>query len=339
MNINKNQPSYGLEFPLSQSIVMSTLVQPFLPAYTPARAASLQIKKTSWKNIKKFIKTLDKQKLLKSKDRDGNQVVILDIDFTYDAITSFKPYRLPKKDATNSNPIANGKAPATSSDAADPSIGQTLKIQSLLQPKAKVAPIFAPSNSDPKGLYPAAELKAILTAYIDAENLVSTKNKRLITLNPLLANSLFTNTALDAQALAAGVIPRDALAERFISSCAPFHCISRVSAPEISAKPRAGAPPKITILLETRTGSKTVTKVSGVEPYFIQPQALADELRKACASSTSVDKLVGSSPRNPVMEVLVQGPQKDAVYKVLEKRGVQRGWVEVVDKTKGKKKG
>jgi len=34
----------------------------------------------------------------------------------------------------------------------------------------------------------------------------------------------------------------------------------------------------------------------------------------------------------------VQGPQKDAVVRALEKRGVHRHWVEVLDKTKGKKK-
>ncbi|KAF2810642.1 RNA binding protein-like protein Ligatin/Tma64 [Mytilinidion resinicola] len=339
MKTNKNQPSYGLEFPLSQSIVMSALVQPFLPAYTHARAASLQIKKTSWKNIKKFIKSLDKAKMLKAKDRDGNQVVILDIDFADDAFTSFKPYRLPKKDPPASALASNGKAPSAPTDSSDPSIGQKLKIQSLLHAKDKLAPIFTPSNSDPRGYYPASELKSILSAYIESENLVSPKNKRLITLNPLIANTLFTNSALDSQALAAGAIPRDVLTERFIAASAPFHVIARESPPSNdNVKPKAGAPPKIQIVLETRTGSKTVTKVHGIEPFFIQPQALADELRKACASSTSVDKLMGSSPKNPVMEILAQGPQKDAVFKALERRGVLRGWVEVVDKTKKKKK-
>ena len=38
-----------------------------------------------------------------------------------------------------------------------------------------------------------------------------------------------------------------------------------------------------------------------------------------------------------VMEVMIQGPQKDAVLKALERRGVDKRWVEVLDKTKGKK--
>ncbi|OCL14419.1 hypothetical protein AOQ84DRAFT_308906, partial [Glonium stellatum] len=219
MDLNKSQPNFGLDFPLSQSAVMSTLVQPFLPAYTPARAASLQIKKSSWKNLKKFVKYLDKQQIVKSKDRDGNEVVILDIDFKDHQIANFTPYRLPKKDTpsstTTSGPNSKPSAPL---DASDPSIGQKLKLVSLLRPKEKLAPLFAAAHADPRAFYTAAELRPILAAYIDAEHLVAPTNKRLVTLNPLLANTLFTSSpsssaaaALDAQALAAGAVPRDVL--------------------------------------------------------------------------------------------------------------------------------
>jgi translation initiation factor 2D len=83
-----------------------------------------------------------------------------------------------------------------------------------------------------------------------------------------------------------------------------------------------------------------VTKVSGLEVYFVNPRPLADELRKVCAGSTSVEPLAGGAKKTekPVEEVMVQGPQKDAVVKALEKRGVNSRWIEVLDKTKGKKK-
>ena len=335
MDNNRDHPTFGLEFPLSQSHVMSLLVQPFLPTYTSARIASLQIKKTSWKNIKKFVKYLDKQQIVKSKDRDGNEVVILDIDFNDRHVQSFVPYRLPKKDTpVSSNTIVKPAAPLSS----ESSVGQKLKLVYLLRPKEKVAPIFHASDADPRGLYTPAQLKQILTAYIEAEELVSEKNKRLIKINPQLADSLLGTSAADNAALATGTIARDALAERMVAAASPFHSILRNDGEVADAKPKAGAPPKIQILMETRSGNKTVTKVSGVEAYYIAPQPLADELRKTCAGSTSVDRLQGSSPKNPVMEVMVQGPQKDAIIKALEKRGVHRNWVEVVDKTKGKKK-
>lgn len=334
MDQNRNHPTFGLDFPLSQSKVMSLLVHPFLPTYTPARTASLQIKKTSWKNIRKFIKYLDKQQIVKSKDQNGNETVILDIDFNDRHVESFVPYRLPKKDAPASSG-ANGKPAAPLS--AESSVGQKLKLVSLLRPKEKLAPILHTSKADPRGLYTPAELKQLLLAYVEAENLVSEKNKRLIKINPQLADSLLGSSAADNAALASGAIPRDALAERMITAASPFHAILRNNEDISDSKPKAGAPPKIQILIETRSGNKTVTKVSGVEPYHIAPQPLADELRKTCAGSTSVDRLQGSSPKNPVMEVMVQGPQKDAIIKALEKRGVNKNWVEIVDKTKKKR--
>ena len=86
--------------------------------------------------------------------------------------------------------------------------------------------------------------------------------------------------------------------------------------------------------METRSGNKTATRVHNLEAFSLNPQALADELRKSCASSTSVEPFRAGKG----MEVMVQGPQRDAVIKALEKRGIAKGWVEVTDKTKGKKK-
>ena len=121
-------------------------------------------------------------------------------------------------------------------------------------------------------------------------------------------------------------------------NCSPFWAILRGDETIEQVKARAGPPPSLQIVLETRSGNKTVTRVSGVEVYHISPTGLAEELQKSCASSTSVGQLVGSSPKTPIMEVLVQGPQSAAVIKALEKRGVHRQWIEVVDKTKGKKR-
>ncbi|KAL6707030.1 hypothetical protein ACN47E_004782 [Coniothyrium glycines] len=334
MEQNKDHPTYGLEFPLSQSYVMSQLVQPFLPTYTPARVASLQIKKSSWKNLKRFIKHLDKQRIVKSKDRDGNEIVILDIDFKDRQIEGFVPYRLPKKDTSAATNSTKPAAPLS----AESSVGQRLKLISLLRPKEKLGPILQALQADPRGLYTSAELKQLLVSYAEAENLIDPKNKRLIRINPQLADALLGTSAADNAALSAGTMARDALVERMVAAASPFHTIVRNDGDVANAKPKAGAPPKIQITLETRSGNKTVTKVHGLEPYFIAPQPLADELRKICAGSTSVDKLQGSSPKAPVMEVMVQGPQKDAVLKALEKRGIHRNWVDVLDKTKGKKK-
>ena len=338
---HKSEPRQGLNFPINQSLVISNFVLPFLPIYTPAQAAALQIKKTSWKNAKKFIKALDKQKLLKSKDRDGGECVVLDIDFDEEIFTSFKPYKLPKKETqgTESGGGGGGKAIAAGGSPSDDSIGQKLQKINLSRPKEALSPIFEASNASIKALYLPTEIRPIIASYIESENLVSKKNKRLVNLNPILANAVFDgNSSLDREVIAKGSVPRDALVDRILQACSPFWIILRNNETRETVKAKSGNAPQIQITLETRSGNKTVTKLSGVEVFHINPQPLAEELQKACASSTSVGQLMGSSPKHPVQEIMVQGPQKDTVVKALEKRGVNRHWIEVLDKTKGKKK-
>lgn len=291
--------------------------------------------------MKKFIKALDKKKLLKSKDRDGGECVVLDIDFDDQTFSSFVPYKLPKKDTAGaeSGGGGGGKAIAAGDSPNDDSIGQRLTVVNLFRPKEQFGPVFEASNASVKALYLPAELRPIIAAYIEAEKLISGTNKRLVNLNPILANAVFGgNSSLDREVIAKGSVPRDALIDRILQSCSPFWALLRNGETREHVKAKAGTAPKIHITLETRSGNKTVTKLSGVEVFHINPQPLAEELQKACASSTSVGQLMGSSPKNPVMEIMVQGPQKDAVVKALEKRGVHRHWIEVLDKTKGKKK-
>lgn len=321
---------------------MSNLVQPFLPAYTPDQASSLQIKKSSYKNIKKFLKSLDKAKIVKTKERDQHETIILDVDFDDTAIVEFKPYRLPKKETAAGTSLGRGGKATTELDTTtDTSIGQKLEKQQFFKSKERLLPLFESADASSSSLFTAAEIKSCVTTYIESENLINEKNKRLVTLNPTLANAVFDGTtSLDKEVLAKGSVPRDALFDRILQACIPHYAIIRTS-PSASApspKPKSGAAPKIKVTLETRSGNKTVTKVSGVEAYFIAAQPLADELRKVCAGSSSVEQLHGSSPKAPVMEIMIQGPQKDAVMKALERRGVRPAWVEYLDKTKGKKK-
>lgn len=173
--------------------------------------------------------------------------------------------------------------------------------------------------------------------YVESANLISSSNKRLINLDPLLSNALFSTTVnIDKEILAHGSCPREVLIERVLQQCAPFHAILRndetMESPKVKA--RGGLAPKVQLTIETRSGNKTATRVHGLEVFYIAPQPLADELRKVCASSTSVEPFRGGKG----LEVMVQGPQQAHVMKALERRGVGKAFVEFVDKTKTKKK-
>lgn len=331
---------HGLDYPIPQSLFISKILS-YLPIYTAEDAVILQIKKTSWRSPKKYIKALEKEKLLKSKDRNGGETVVHDVVFEAAAITCFTPYKLPKKEPSKARTggDAGGKALIAANATIDDSVGQQLKKISLFKPKDKLASIFETTTSSLHTLYTLAEVRDIIIHYIESENLASVINKRLVDFNPIIANAVFDGqSSIDREVLAKGTVPRDALIERIVLNCTPYWAVLRNDETKEDVKPKAGSSPTVKILLETRSGNKTATKISGVEAFHINPYPLAEELQKVCASSTSVTQLQGSSPKNHVMEVMVQGPQKDIVVKALERRGVHRTWIETLDKTKGKKR-
>ncbi|KAJ0425925.1 RNA binding protein Ligatin/Tma64 [Aspergillus carlsbadensis] len=341
---NPTTPNHGLSLPISPSALISNMITPYLPIYTAQQTQFYQIKKTSWKNVKKFIKYLDKQRLVKSKDRSGQETVILDVDFDDHRVLNFVPYRLPNKNALESvgKPTAAGKKPAATTDG-DPAVGQTLLVQNLYRPTSKLTPTIFPSlgSTNPSNYYKYSDVSNHIDQYTQSQNppIIDPQNKRIISLNPFLANTIFTTSSSeDRSTLARGKTTRDMLLKRLVEDStlmAPHYAILKPGQTLSDVKPKAGAAPKVNVTLERRTGSKTVTKVSNLETFGIIPNLLAEELQKKCASSTSVSQATGAA--KGVMEVLVQGDQRKALETALTRRGLKSQWIEVVDKTKKKK--
>ncbi|KAK6840802.1 hypothetical protein PG987_001662 [Apiospora arundinis] len=331
-------PHYGFDFPIQPSYLISSMIQPHLRHQSP----HYNIKKTSWKNAKKFIKHLDKLRLLKSKDRSGGETVILDIDFDDAQVVNFRPYTLPKPKLAASE--AKSSAPdAGSSSSTDPSVGQKISIQILYRVSAKLVPTLLPSKTD---FYSGAQIAAAVKAYIEQHPDLGGQGASSIKLDPFLANNILGSnpTPDDQRALAAGRIMRGVLQRRVVDDsnlCQPFHLMVRGDPSDQQQqqqqKPKSGPPPQIHLTIEKRTGTKVVTKMTNLEPFFIDPQLVVPELQKKCAGSASVGQLTGGRPG--LLEVVVQGDQRKIIVNdVLARRGIDSRWVDVVDKTKGKKK-
>lgn len=322
---------------------MSTLVLPFLPPSAHFDATlgslssihpSLQIKKTSWKNITKFLKHLDKEQLLRIKNRQGNEVVVIDINWDDDRIKSFVPYKLPASaPSTTTSACSSGSAGSgTGTTAAGP-----LKVLELYKPTPKLSPIFEAIKANPKEIFPPQYLKSLFNTYLTQETTPHPTNHRLVTLNPLLSNTLLSPTTSpeDRASLSSGTAKRDTLAQNFINLCTPYYAVLKPGETYPGVKAVAGQPPKITIKVEKKRG-KIMTRIVGVESFGIDPAGLGEELRVLCASSASTAVLATSSPKNPVMEVMVQGPQEKAVRGRLEERGVPGRCIVCVGEAKKK---
>lgn len=326
-------PHYGLDFPIQLSSLISNMIQPHLRIQNQ----HYNIKKTSWKNAKKLIKHLEKAKLLKSKDRNGGETVILDISFDDAQIAGFKPYPLPKP-KVNLESQKQEQSQTSGVTSGDPSVGQKISIKTVYRASSKLVPTLLPSKTE---FYSAQQFSAALKSYIEQNPDLGGQGTASIKLDPFIANNILGSASSpeDNRAIAAGRIARGALQKRLLEDshlCQPFHVITR-SNQTSDARPKAGPAPKIHIAIEKRTGTKVVTKIWNLEPFSIDPQFLAPELQKKCAGSASTGQLTGGKPG--LSEVVVQGDQhKILIDDVLAKRGIDAKWVDVVDKTKPKKK-
>ncbi|KAJ4419493.1 hypothetical protein N0V82_004938 [Gnomoniopsis sp. IMI 355080] len=330
-------PNYGFDFPIQPSFLIANMVQPNLYH----QSQHYNIKKTSWKNAKKYIKHLDKSGLVKSKDRNGGETVILGIDFEDQQITSFVPYRLPSTKTSDAKPPAAGSS-TDSPSTNDPSKGQKLNIKTVYRAASKLVPDLLSSKTD---FYTAQQISSAVKSYIDERPELGGQSSSSIKLDAFIANNILGSNAAheqeDSRVIAAGRINRGALQKRILDDnrlCQPYFVIERSSTQEASEqKPKPGLPPHVHIVIEKRTGTKVVTRLSNLEPFFINPNLLAPELQKKCAGSCSVAQAQGG--KTGLLEITIQGDQSKVLTSdVLPKRGVDVKWIDVVDKTKPKKK-
>ncbi|KAI6038939.1 hypothetical protein EDC04DRAFT_2603597 [Pisolithus marmoratus] len=99
---------------------------------------------------------------------------------------------------------------------------------------------------------------------------------------------------------------------------------------------RKGQLKSISVVVKTRQGRRANTLISGFEPFLLEAEVMAEELRRICAGSTGVIMVATVSPlpgKPTRSEVLVQGKQTKAVVDFLLSKGVPKKWIETADLT------
>ncbi|KAJ6256532.1 hypothetical protein Dda_8394 [Drechslerella dactyloides] len=322
---------HALKFPLSSAYVLSELILPRLPSENPG----YHIQKTSWRKVQKMLKQMDKDNLLKIKERGGD-VLVYAVNWDCDMITSFTPYPIDR-----SKKVSEGKKPeASTSGSSSSSSAATVKIRELYKPPVKAAAIYDITETPLKAFYNASQVRETLYKYFAAptptdDSLVLPTNARMISLNPTLADLLIDDSR-DVEILRAGRATRDMLAERFLRLHAPYYSIVLPNGEE--SKPRAGQPPKVVITLESRQGRKTVTRVKGMETFGVDAGKFMEELKSVAASSVTKGPIEGGGKAaEGMVEVMVQGDKTAEVERLLVKAGVRKADITLDNKLKKKK--
>jgi translation initiation factor 2D len=129
--IKSSNSQASISFPLLSSTLVSSHLNPFLPE----GFEHYNFKKTSWKKAATFLKKwLEKEGVVKTKDRGGDTVV-LSINWEHKLITGFHPYDLATKQSDKAPKQPTQETPAL------------IKVQELYKPSGKTLKLLLESLS------------------------------------------------------------------------------------------------------------------------------------------------------------------------------------------------
>lgn len=300
------------DLPMPGSTLWSGHVLPCRPT-----GITLDVKKSSYKKLSKWLQSKSANGLVSVKeDKHKKEAVLISVNRKHLDYTSFRPEKkkVEKTEQSTNNAPTEGQS------------RKFLEVVELYKSNTHVNPIFAAVGADTGKLYTASEASQIVFGYIEQEKLVKEVNKSIVVLDAALCDALYKGAIKKGTMYPTEIHKKD-LGQTFINRM-QAHCeVIRGNDSVV----RKGALKPIQIVTERRQGNKKVTKLSGVECFLIDPEALASELQKKCACSTTVSELPGKKG----FEVLVQGGVIDDLARhLVEQCGVHKRYIEVLDKTK-----
>ncbi|CAG8510747.1 10386_t:CDS:10, partial [Funneliformis caledonium] len=297
--------------PMATSQFYSAYILPCRPVGTDNE---VDIKKSSYKKVSKFLKAMEKKGVIKIKE--SNQDLILNhVNWKHENLDAFRPHK------TIESAINEVETQASSSVLGS----MQIQVKEVFKPKGAIIDLFKAQGQNivEDTTYEYKEIKTIISNYLKSHNLSDKQNRRLVIPDEQIREALVTKSGER--------IPekwtRDDLVQQIQLKMEPCHY---VIFPDHDPELRKGSPKRIQISELKRVGNKVVTTICGLEAYRINPNDLIEPLKKLCASSVAVNPTLQSSPKKPLMEVMIQGPQTKQVKNYLiNTKGCPEKYIEI----------
>ncbi|KAG8738037.1 hypothetical protein FRC10_007387 [Ceratobasidium sp. 414] len=306
--------------------------------------AHLDIKHTPQKKLAPFLKSIEKDGIIKLKDVRG-ELLVFSVDAEHPALVGARSWgwktvgaeQQKGKEAENAN--ANGLGPR-----------KEMLVEEVWFPEAAVERFFEACGESER-CYPPSALRPLLDGYIASQKLQHPANPKYVVLDDVLSQALRRKGEEQKE-----FVSKAELVDRLTGNMKGMWRIG-------GSGPFKKLPlPAIVIKTQARQGRKVVMLITGVESFGLDPGAIAEELKKRCASSTSVIRMVhlyklGSAPTSlagwfmpPLyffspcpekpknLQVMVQGGHVNQAALLLLELGVPTKWITVLEKS-GKGKG
>ncbi|KAF4568396.1 hypothetical protein EYR40_010196 [Pleurotus pulmonarius] len=319
--LSKLPPS---SFPIIATTFYSNNVLLSRPAFpSPYSETPIDIKHSSHKSLTAFLKAMEKEGLITlkvPKGKSGGDAVITAVNARHPDVESHPSY-------TTIADIEARREKREEREVKERSKVKEHVVTEKYKPMGSGSVrFFEECGKNTSALYTASEIRAIINQYVQDKQLVNPREQQYINIDETLQNAM-QGCDPDTQFL-----KRDELVRFIVGKMQSWHEITPDGKDPILKK---GGLKPISVTVKLRQGRKAATLITGFEPFLVVAEDLAEELRKLCASATSVSPITGKSSGQ---EVLVQGKQAQVVTELLLGKGVPKKWVEVHDLSDGKKK-
>jgi len=203
-----------------------------------------------------------------------------------------------------------------------------LQIRLLWKPHVGSAVWFKAIGKCASALYTLVEVRTLVDEYIVSKQLLNPRDPAYVnvTTDPMLLEGLSDGKSKEKEKLQAiEFMKRDEVTKKLIGQMQAWYEIRSEGRDTILKR---GILSPISIIVKTRQGKRASTIITGFEPFFLDAEEFAEDMRKACACSTSIHPVAGKTSGQ---EVLIQGKHLKTVTEFLEAKGIPKKWLETCD--------
>lgn len=258
---------------------------------------NLDIKKTKWKKVGKFLSEKQSQGFLTIKEEKKGIETITNINREHPQIVEFKATPISRPE-NSPNEAKNGYQPPV--------------INELYIVTGNEVALFFKEVGVPKGtgLSPQ-DVRELIRKYVAKNDMQNKDDPKLINLDPILAQAALVKGENDL------TIKWDKITSRITNKMSKGYSI-QFSNQEIPSVHK-GKLEMIEMIVGSRSGNKKVTLIHNLDVYGIDPQEFAHKCQVGVAASSTINEAANKKRSNgaPVIEVLVQGNQVAFAGKLL----------------------
>ncbi|KAM6977286.1 eukaryotic translation initiation factor 2D [Aplochiton taeniatus] len=285
------------------------------------RGQKIDIKKSSYKKLSKFLQTMEQQKnLLHVKELTKGVDSIVEVDWKNPELRSFCAPEELDADEAPAEMQREGENPY-----------HPPEVSTLYSVSARLEPLFREANKRKGTALQPAEVRTLITEYVKRNELVDENNKNFVIINPILCDCLLEKS--EYQEVVA--LKWDDLFSRTLNRMQQCH---QLVFPGQSPIIKKGQIEPIDISVASRGSNKKVTQIKNLELYGLDPMAVSSALQHRVQASAVLHPVPGSKDK---VLVQIQGNQILQVGKLLiDQYQIPRKYIQGIDKAPkpGKKK-